>query len=114
MGVALGIGTPTFNPTQAGLFANPWIGGGAVGVQTPQLVHALQHLLQVTYAGQQQLQQLAQLVPQQLQLIQYLIQIVAHQQPYPFALQPPLQSFAPLGASVAQSPIFGGQPGYVM
>jgi hypothetical protein len=66
-------------------------------------------------------------VPQQLQLIQYLIQIVTHQQPpYP-PLQPQPQSFAPiyptsslmgasgwLGTQPAQSPIFGGQPGYVM
>jgi hypothetical protein len=119
MGGALGIGTPTFNPTQAGLFGNPWIGGGSVGVQGPQLLQALQQLLHIQYAEQHQLQQLAYLVPQQLQLIQQLIQIVAHQQPY--QLQPQLQSFAPfagpsgwLGTQTAQPPVFGGQQGYVM
>ena len=125
MGGALGLGTPTFNPAQAGLFGNPWIGGSPVGVQSPQLLQALQHLLHIQYAEQQQLQQLAQLVPQQLQLIQQLIQIVAHQQPY--QLQPQFQSFAPifptqsftgpsgwLGSQGAQSPVFGGQSGYVM
>lgn len=125
MGGALGFGTPTFNPAQAGLFSNPWIGGGSVGVQTPQLLQALQQLLHIQHAQQQQLQQLAYLVPQQLQLTQHLIQIVAHQQPY--QLQPQLQPFAPifpisslagpsgwLGTQAAQPPIFGGQPGYVM
>lgn len=124
MGGALGIGTPTFTPAQAGLFGNPWIGGGSVGVQTPQLLQALQQLLHIQYAEQQQLQQLAYLVPQQLQLIQQLIQIVAHQQPYQ---QPHLPSFAPifgtssfagpsgwLGAQAGQPQVFGGQPGYVM
>jgi hypothetical protein len=125
MGGALGIGTPTFNPAQAGLFGNPWIGGGSVGVQAPQLLQALHHLLHIQYAQQQQVQQLSYLVPQQLQLIQQLIQIVAHQQPN--QLQPHLQSFAPifptsafagpsgwLGTQIAQPPVFGGQPGYVM
>lgn len=125
MGAALGIGSTTFNPTQAGLFGNPWVGGGSVGVHAPQLLQALQQLLHIQYAEQQQLQQLAYLVPQQLQLIQHLIQIVAHQQPY--QLQPQLQSFAPnfptlsltgpsgwLGTQTAQPPVFGGQPGYVM
>jgi hypothetical protein len=127
MGGALGIGTPTYNPAPAGLFGNPWFGGSSFGVQTPQLQHALQQLLQIQYAQQQQLQQAAQLVPQQLHLIQHLIQIVTHQQqPYPL-FQPQLQSFGTsfppssmtgpsgwLGAQTAQQPIFGGQPGYVM
>lgn len=125
MGGALGIGTPTFNPAAAGLFGTPWSVGGSVGMQSQHVLQALQHLLHIQYAEQQQLQQVAQLVPQQLQLIQHLIQIVAHQQPYPLA-QPPLQSFAPnfpasfagpsgwLGTQAAQSPIFGGQQGYVM
>jgi hypothetical protein len=128
MGGALGIGTPTFTSTQAGLFGNPWMGGGSAGVQTPQLLQALQQLLHIQYAEQQQLQQLAYLVPQQLQLIQQLIQIVAHQQPYQQPYQHPhLQSFAPifgtssfagpsgwLGAQAGQQQVFGGQPGYVM
>jgi hypothetical protein len=129
MGGALGIGTPTFNPAQAGFYGSPWMGGGAVGLQTPQLLQALQQLLHIQYAEQQQLQQLAYLVPQQLQLIQQLIQVVAHQQqPYqqPYQQQQP-QSFAPifgtspfagpsgwLGSQTAQPPVFGGQPGYVM
>jgi hypothetical protein len=76
---------------------------------------------------QQQLQQIALLVPQQLQLIQHLIQIVAHQQ-QPYGLpQPYMQSFGPafpasslagpsgwLGPQTAQPQVFGGQPGYVM
>jgi hypothetical protein len=103
---------------------NPWLGGSPVGVQTPQLLHALQQLLHIQYAQQQQLQQVAQFVPQQLQLIQQLIQIVApQQQPYPM-WSPQQQSFAPtfstpslagpsgwLGTQAAQQPIFGGQPG---
>jgi hypothetical protein len=110
MGGALGIGTPTYNPAQAGLFGNPWF-GGPVGLQSPPLLHALQHLLHLQYAQQQQLQQLGQLVPQQLQLIQHLIQIVAHQQqPYQQWQQPA----GWLGTQSAQQPVFGGQPGYVM
>ena len=129
MGGALGIGTPTLNPA-AGFLSSPWITGGSLGVQSPQVLQALQHLLHTHYVEYQQLQQLAQLVPQQLQLIQQLIHLVAHQQqpyqPYqPF--QPQLQSFAPifpsasltgqsawLGTQAAQQPLFGGQPGYVM
>jgi hypothetical protein len=127
MGGALGIGTPTYNPAQAGLFGNPSIGVSPGGVQTPQLLHTLQHLLQLQYAQQQQLQQLGQFVPQQLQLIQHLIQLVSQQQ-QPFQQwQPQLQPFAPIfqtpsftgpsgwfGTQAAQQPIFGGQPGYVM
>lgn len=129
MGGALGIGTPTYNPATAGFFGNPWLGGSPVGIQTPQLLHGLQHLLHLQYAGQQQLQQLAQLVPQQQQLIQQLIQIVAHQQQQqPYSMwQQQQQPFAPmfqtpsfsgpsgwLGTQSAQQPIFGGQQGYVM
>ena len=110
MGGALGIGTPTYNPVQAGLFGNPWF-GTPVGLQSPPLVQALQHLLHLQYAQQQQLQQLGQLVPQQLQLIQQLFQIVAHQpQPYPQWQQPS----GWLGTQGPQQPVFGGQPGYVM
>jgi hypothetical protein len=110
MGGALGIGTPTYNPTQAGLFGNPWF-GSPFGMQTQPLVNALQHLLHLQYAQQQQLQQLGQLVPQQLQLIQHLIQIAAHQQqPYQQWQQPS----GWLSTQAAQQPIFGGQPGYVM
>jgi hypothetical protein len=119
MGGALGLGTPTFNPAQAGLFGNPWMGGGvgsgAFGLQSPQVVQALQHLLHIQYAEQQHLQQLAYLVPQQLQLIQQLMQIVAHQQPYPFLSTPSLTGPSGwLGTQTSQPPIFGGQPGYVM
>ena len=127
MGGALGIGTPTFNPATAGPFSNQWITGGSVGVQSPQVLQALQHLLHIQYLEHQQLQQLAQLVPQQLQLIQQVIHLVAHQQqPYPL-FQPQPQSFAPmfptatltgqsgwLGTPAPQQPLFGGQPGYVM
>ena len=127
MGGALGIGTPTYNPAATGAFGNPWLGGSPIGVQTPQLLHALQQLLQLQYAQQQQLQHLAQLLPQQQQLIQHLIQTVAHQQqPYsmwqqqqqPFGglFQTPAFSGSSgwLGAQSPQQPIFGGQPGYVM
>jgi hypothetical protein len=122
MGGALGLGTPTFNPTQAGLFGNPWIsgigsgvGGGALGLQSPQVLQALQQLLHIQYAEQQQIQQLAYLVPQQLQLIQQLIQIVAHQQPHPFFSTSSLTGPSGwLGTQTSQPPIFGGQPGYVM
>jgi hypothetical protein len=127
MSGALGFGTPTYNPAPTGQFGNPWLGGSPVGVQTPQLLHALQQLLHIQYAQQQQLQQFAQFVPQQLQLIQHLIQTVAHSQPPYAQFQPQLQSFAPsfstpsltgpsgwLGTQAAQQPIFGGQQGYVM
>jgi hypothetical protein len=129
MGGALGFGTPTYNPAATGMFGSPWLGGSPVGQQqTPQLLHALQQLLQLQYAQQQQLQHLAQLLPQQQQLIQHLIQTVAHQQQQPFSMwQQQQQPFASLfqsptflgssgwlGSQSAQPSIFGGQPGYVM
>jgi len=110
--------------------ANSWF--GTQGLQPLQSLQvALQQLLQVEFAQQQQLQHLLQVVPLQLHQIQQLIQFVAqhayqqqsYQQPQLHNPQSfftggfPVQSFGGqsgwLGASQSNQPqIFGGQGGF--
>ena len=119
-GTQQGFGTPTFNPAQSFAFGTPWA-AGSYGVQpTQQLLQSLQQLLQLDYLHQQQL---LQLVPHRLQLlqqIQQLIQLVGHQQqPFPSHGSFPISSFAGptgwlTGNQGLQPQMFGGQASYVM
>ncbi len=123
-GTGFGIGTPAINP----MAQNPWglapnIGAGFGGQTSAQQVTQLlqivpQQLQQVQILQQQQLallQQLLSIVPQQLQQLQQLIQVVPQQVNQ---LQQPYQPFGaglsgPLGFGLAPQ-AFGGQTGHVM
>lgn len=123
-GTAYGIGTPTIYPGAQ----NPWgfspYIGQAFGAQTPsqqilQLLQVMpQQLQQVQLLQQQQtalLQQLIHFVPAQLQQLQQLIQVVPHQIQQ---LQQPYQAFgaglsSPLGFGAVPH-AFGGQTSQVM
>ncbi len=142
-GTAFGIGTPTIYPVQSpwgfspytgqafgAQSSNPSLGAGygigsyGVGTVSPsqQIAQLLQivpqQLQQVQVLQQQQLallQQLLQLVPAQLQQLQQLIQVVPHQ------VQQLQQQYQPFGAAFS-SPLgfglvpqaFGGQTSHVM
>jgi hypothetical protein len=77
----------------------------------------LQTLQQLEYVQQQQLQQLAQIVPVQLAQLQQLIQMVLQQLPQ---TQQPLGQFSGLGGYGMGSPwgmtpqLFGNQPAQIM
>ena len=119
-GTQLGFGTPTINPAQSMAFGTPWA-QSPYGVHAPQqLLQSLQQLVQLDYIQQQQL---LQVVPQRIQLlqqIQYLLQLVGQQhQPFLPQVGFPLSSFVGSnpwlgGTQGVQPQIFGGQPGYVM
>ena len=108
-GTQLGFGTPAFNPAQSLGIGTPWA-AGSYGVQAQQqLLHSLQ--------------QLVQLAPHRIQLlqqIQYLIQVVAQQQ-QTFLPQAglPISAFGGPAGWLAGTPgvqpqVFGGHAGYVM
>jgi hypothetical protein len=123
-GTGFGIGTPAIYP----MAQNPWalspnIGAGFGGQSSAQQVTQLlqivpQQLQQVQILQQQQLallQQLLSIVPSQLQQLQQLIQVVPQQVNQ---LQQPYQPFGaglsgPLGFGLAPQ-AFGGQSGHVM
>jgi hypothetical protein len=117
-GTQLGFGTPAFNPAQSLGIGTPWA-AGSHGVHAPQqLLQSLQQLVQLEYFQQQQLLQLAPHRIQLLQQIQYLIQVVAQQQT---SLQAgfPISAFGGPAGWVAGTPglqpqVFGGHAGYVM
>ena len=123
-GTPFGIGTPTIYPAaqNPGTFS-PYTAQG-LGGQTPfqQIAHLLQivpqQLQQVQFLQQQQLvllQQLLHVVPAQLQQLQQLIQVVPHQ------VQQLQQQYQPFGAGLS-GPLgfglvpqaFGGQTSHVM
>jgi|SRR6478672_7386640 hypothetical protein len=124
-GTGFGIGTPAINP----MAQNPWgfapyIGAGFGGQTSTQQITQLlqivpQQLQQVQALQQQQfalLQQLLSIVPSQLQQLQQLIQVVPHQVQQ---LQQPYQPFGagisgPLGFGLAPQAFGGGQTGHVM
>jgi hypothetical protein len=119
-GTAFGIGTPTIYPVPQ----NPWglygqtplgqtltpsgIGTVAPLQQIAQLLQIVpQQLQQLQLLQQQQLlhlQQLLQLVPAQLQQLQQLIQVVPHQ------VQQLQQQFQPFGAGLSGPLGFGLAP----
>jgi len=123
-GTGFGIGTPAIYP----MAQNPWgfapyIGAGFGGQTSTQQITQLlqivpQQLQQVQALQQQQfalLQQLLSIVPSQLQQLQQLIQVVPHQINQ---LQQPYQSFGaglsgPLGFGLVPQ-AFGGPSGHVM
>jgi hypothetical protein len=116
-------GSSPFGGMNIGPFTVPFAGPSALSlspavqqiVQLLQIVpQQLQHLLQLEYLQQQQLQQLqqvVQLLPAQFAHLQQLIQYVPQhaQQIQPFA--PALPAVSPWGVSPQ---IVGAQPGYVM
>jgi len=124
-GTGFGIGTPAIYP----MAQNPWgfapyIGAGFGGQtstqQITQLLQSVPQQLQQVQARQQQqfalLQQLLSIVPSQLQQLQQLIQVVPHQVQQ---LQQPYQPFGaglsgPLGFGLAPQAFGGGQSGHVM
>jgi hypothetical protein len=120
-GTQLGFATPTFNPAHVSAFGSPWA-AGSYGTHAPQqLLQSLQQLVQIDYVQQQQLLQLVPYRLHLLQQIQQLIQSVA--QPQHQAFPPhgafPLSPFAGptgwlTGTQGIQPQIFGGQAGYVM
>ena len=123
-GSAFGIGIPTIYPVvQNPGSVSPYIGQGfgaqALSQQIAQLLQIVpQQLQQVQLLQQQQfvlLQQLLHVVPAQLQQLQQLIQVVPHQ------IQQLQQQYQPFGAGLS-SPLgfglvpqaFGGQTSHVM
>ena len=122
-GTAFGIGTPAIYP----MAQNPWgfspyisAGFGQTAAQpVTQLLQIVpQQLQQLQFLQQQQLallQQLLSIVPSQLQQLQQLIQVVPHQVQQ---LQQPYQPFGaglsgPLGFGLVPQ-AFGGQSSHVM
>ena len=123
-GTGFGIGTPAIYP----MAQNPWgpvpyigagFGGQTSAQQVTQLLQIVPQQLQQVQALQQQqfalLQQLLSIVPSQLQQLQQLIQVVPHQIQQ---LQQPYQPFGaglsgPLGFGLAPQ-AFGGQTSHVM
>jgi hypothetical protein len=119
-GTAFGIGTPTIYPVPQ----NPWglygqtplgqtLAPSGIGTMAPlqQIAQLLQivpqQLQQLQLLQQQQLlhlQQLLQLVPAQLQQLQQLIQVVPHQ------VQQLQQQFQPFGAGLSGPLGFGLAP----
>jgi hypothetical protein len=106
------------SPFAASTIPNPY--GSHPIQQVQQLLQIvpqqLQHLLQLQYLQQHQLQQLhqiLQLIPAQLQqLVQFVPQHIQQAQPFAqFAGAPGLQGPTPWGVSPQ---IFGAQPNYVM
>jgi hypothetical protein len=136
-GTSFGIGTSNYAPlgfspyagqgfgyAGQGLGVSQGIGGYGIGItplsqQVLQLAHIVpQQLQQVQYLQQQQLvhlQQLLQIVPAQLQQLQQLIQNIPQQiQQLQQQWQPFGQSLTgPLGFGLAAQP-FGGQSSVVM
>jgi len=123
-GSAFGIGTPTIypaaqNPWSASPYISQGFGAQALSQQIAQLLQIVpQQLQQVQLLQQQQfalLQQLLNVVPAQLQQLQQLIQVVPHQ------IQQLQQQYQPFGAGLS-SPLgfglvpqaFGGQTSHVM
>jgi hypothetical protein len=123
-GTGFGIGTPAIYPmTQNPWAFSPYIGAGFGGQSSAQQVTQLlqivpQQLQQVQLLQQQQfalLQQLLSIVPSQLQQLQQLIQVVPHQIQQ---LQQPYQPFGagisgPLGFGLVPQ-AYGGQTSHVM
>ena len=105
-GTQLGFGTPAFNPTQSLGIGTPWAAGSHGGHAQQQLLQSLQQLVQLEYLQQQQLLQLAPHRIQLLQQIQYLIQ------GFPISFGGPAGWLA--GTPGVQPQVFGGQAGYVM
>jgi len=124
-GTGFGIGTPAIYP----MAQNPWgfapyigagFGGQTSAQQVTQLLQIVPQQLQQVQLLQQQhlalLQQLLSIVPSQLQQLQQLIQVVPHQVQQ---LQQPYQPFGaglsgPLGFGLAPQAFGGGQTGHVM
>jgi hypothetical protein len=123
-GTGFGIGTPAIFP----MALNPWgsapyigagFGGQTSAQQVTQLLQIVPQQLQQVQLLQQQhlalLQQLLSIVPSQLQQLQQLIQVVPHQIQQ---LQQPYQPFGtglsgPLGFGLVPQ-AFGGQTSHVM
>jgi ABC-type transporter Mla subunit MlaD len=121
-GTAFGIGTPTIypgpqNPWSVSPYSGQGFGAQAISQQIAQLLQIVpQQLQQVQLLQQQQfvlLQQLLHIVPAQLQQLQQLIQ-VAPQQVQQFQQQQPFGAgLSPLGFGLAPQ-AFGGQTSHVM
>jgi hypothetical protein len=122
MGGALqGIGSPSVYPQSTPWGWAPQFGGqtgGQFGTHVPQQLQTLQaafyQLLQVEglqlQHKLQQIQQLAQIIPQQLQQIQYLTQFVAQQASH----QSPLHASQPFLPNTSQYlSSFGTPPGWL-
>jgi hypothetical protein len=120
-GTAFGIGTPTIypvaqNPWSVSPYAGQGFGAQGASQQIAQLLQIVpQQLQQVQLLQQQQfalLQQLLHIVPAQLQQLQQLIQVVPHQVQQP-QNQPFGAGLTPLGFGLVPQ-AFGGQTSHVM
>jgi hypothetical protein len=122
-GTAFGIGTPTIypgaqNPWSVSPYTSQGFGAQTASQQIAQLLQIVpQQLQQVQLLQQQQfvlLQQLLHIVPAQLQQLQQLIQVVPNQiQQLQQQYQPYGAGLSPLGFGLVPQ-TFGGQTSHVM